>query len=91
MKELWAPFNIPEFNNLNLSEENQIKCKNLYEQICNLIRSQCGYFEVHIAHYVIHELHENINESMKQNLVMIVEEMKRRGMLNNDDETTFDK
>jgi len=78
MKEKYIPLDIPPFDDINVSQEEMIKCKNLFEEIAKLIRDRCGIFEIHIAYYVSCKLKENILESMKINLEMVQEEFKRR-------------
>jgi len=78
MKDKYIPLEIPPFDDIDVSKEEMIKCKNLFEEIANLIRERCGIFEIHIAYYTIIKLKENITDSMRINLEMVQEEMKRR-------------
>lgn len=78
MKDKYIPLEIPPFDDINVSQEDMIKCKNLFEQIATLIRDRCGIFEIHIAYYTILKLKENVVESMKLNYEMVQEEMERR-------------
>lgn len=78
MKEKYLPLEVPEFQDVNASREDIIKCKVLFENIANLIRDYCGIFEIHIAYYVSCRLKENILESMRLNLELVNEEFERR-------------
>lgn len=78
MKEQYIPLQIPPFDDINVSEEDMIKCRNLFEQVATLIRDRCGIFEIHIAYYTILKLKDNILESMRLNLELVNEEFERR-------------
>lgn len=78
MKVNQIPLEVPPFDDINISVEEMIVCKNLFEQVATFIHDRCGIMEIHIAYYTVCKLKEMIMESMKINLEMIMEEKKRR-------------
>ena len=74
----YIPLEIPDFDDVNLNQEDVNKCKILFEEIAISIRNRCGIFEQDIAYHTICKLKETIIESMKLNLEMVKKEYERR-------------
>lgn len=82
MESDYIPLEIPTFDDINISKEEMLKCKNLFEELSIIMRNRCGILEIHIAYYTICKIKEMVIESMKLNLEMIIEEKKRRDKIN---------
>jgi len=77
-KDYYIPLEIPPFDDMDISKEEMIKCKNLFEEMAFLMRDRCGIFDIHIAYYTICKLKDCVLESMKLNLELVKEEFERR-------------
>lgn len=77
-KDYYIPLEIPPFDDIDISKEEMIKCKNLFEEMAFLMRDRCGIFEIHIVYYTICKLKDQVLESMKLNLELLKEEFERR-------------
>ena len=80
MKTNYEPLEIPPFDDINISKDEMIKCKKLFEELATILRDRCGIMEIHIAYYTICKMKENIIDSMKINLEMVIEEKKKRNI-----------
>ncbi len=78
MKNDYIPLEIPPFDDIKISREEMIQCKNLFEELAIVMRDRCGIMDIHIAYYTVCKLKDMIMESMKLNLEMVIEEKKRR-------------